>query len=170
MPVHVTLRVQSGVRHLRGQRAVRTLLGAFRDARERLGVRIVHYSIQGNHLHLIVEADDVQSLARAMQGLCSRMARRLNALAARRGSVFADRYHSHVLESPREVANAVKYVVGNYRHHAREQLPAHWEDAFSSARFLRVSPQDESPVTRPRTWLLTVGWRMQSSPPSVPSA
>lgn len=158
-PVHVTLRVGPGVGHLRGQRQVQALLGAFRAARERFGVRIIHYSIQGNHLHLIVEADDVASLAHAMQGLCIRLAKRLNALVARRGDVFADRYHSHVLGSRREVANAVRYVVGNYRHHAREQLPRDWRDALSSARFLRNAPGEYSPVTTARTWLLRVGWR-----------
>jgi putative transposase len=160
-PVHITLRVQPGIGHLRSQRSARALLNAFHKARVRFGVRIIHYSIQGNHLHLVVEADSAESLSRAMQALCIRLAKRLNALASRRGAVFADRYHSHVLATPREVANAVKYVIGNYRHHAREYLSAHWEDALSSARFLRTEPGRDAPVAEPRTWLLRVGWRRE---------
>jgi REP element-mobilizing transposase RayT len=155
------MRVQPGVGHLRAHSRVRLLENAFRAARTRFGVRIIHYSIQGNHLHLIVEADGPVALARGIQGLATRIARRLNALAARKGAVFADRYHSHVLLSRREVAAAVRYVIGNYRHHAREHLPPSWRDPCSSARFLRARPAQDSPVVEPKTWLLRVGWRSE---------
>jgi REP element-mobilizing transposase RayT len=160
-PVHVTLRLQPGIGYLRSWRRARVLQEAFGCARERFGVRIVHYSIQGNHLHLIVEARSAEALSRAMQGLGIRIAKRLNALAGRRGGVFADRYHRHVLRSRREVANAVRYVLANYHHHTREHLPPRWEDALSSARFLHRAPAGEAPVVAPRTWLLRVGWRFQ---------
>src|SRR5205807_2383895 len=105
---------------------------ALKEVEERFGMRVVHYSIQGNHLHLLVEAENALALARGMQGLAIRIARRLNRLARRSGPVFADRYHAHPLVSRREVANAVRYVLGNYRHHAREYLPPRWDDPFSS--------------------------------------
>jgi REP-associated tyrosine transposase len=157
-PVHVTLRVQQGVGYLRSYQRAKVVEDALRAARERFGVRIVHYSIQGNHLHLIVEADSAAALSRGMQGLATRIARRLNALAHRRGSVFVDRYHAHILSSRRAVAHAVRYVLGNYRHHTREHLPPRWDDTLSSARYTRTAPDEEAPVTRPRTWLLRVGW------------
>src|SRR3954464_10751899 len=98
-PLHVTMRPQPGVGYLRSYQRAKIVEDALRAARERFGVRIIHYSIQGNHLHLIVEADSAADLSRAMQGLATRIARRLNALARRRGSVFVDRYHAHVLSS-----------------------------------------------------------------------
>jgi REP element-mobilizing transposase RayT len=132
---------------------------AFREARERYGVRVIHYTIQGNHLHLLVEAENSAALSRAMQGLAIRIAKRLNALAGRRGGVFADRYHAHALATRREVANAVRYVLGNYRHHTQEHLPPKWDDPFSSARYVRRAPGEDAPVVEPKTWLLRVGWR-----------
>ena len=156
-PVHVTQRVQPGVGYLRGHRRaqlIREALGAVR------AIRVVHYSIQGNHLHLIVEADGAASLARGMQALSIRIARRLNALAGRRGGVFVDRYHAHALATRREVANAVRYVLDNYRHHALERLPSRWRDPLSSAAFVAAAPGDAAPVSPPRTWLLRVGWRL----------
>src|SRR5437588_6313587 len=102
-PVHVTMRFQPGVGYLRSSsraRIIREALAAVRD------VRVIHYSIQGNHLHLILEAEDARALARAMQRLATRIARRLNALSRRSGGVFADRYHSRPLRTPREVRNA----------------------------------------------------------------
>ena len=158
--VHVTLRTVGGVPGMRRQRTVAAVEEAFRQARIRFGMRIVHYSIQGNHLHLIVEAADRPSLARGMQGLAIRLAKTLNRLFRRAGQVWADRYHSHVLKTRREVANALRYVLGNFARHARQwgEKAARFGDAFSSIRFLGVAGPD-SPVAPPRTWLLSVGWR-----------
>ena len=135
------------------------LMDILGSARERFGMRIIHFSIQGNHLHLIVEVDDTTALSRGVHGLAIRIAKRINALLVRRGPVFVDRYHAHVLRSRRETAAAVRYVLGNYRHHAREYLPPRWDDPFCTARFLRVAPGEDAPVVTPRTWLLRVGWR-----------
>ena len=162
-PVHVTLRLQPGVGYLRSGSRARAIEDALRAARLRFGMRVVHYSIQGNHLHLIVEVEGAEALSRGMQGLAIRLAKRLNALAGRKGAVFADRYHSRALVTPREVANAVRYVLGNYRHHTREYLPPRWEDALSSARFLRDPPEGSAPVALPRTWLLRAGWKLRKT-------
>ena len=153
-PVHVTLRTGAAVGSLRRQRAVSLIEQAFRQARIRFGMRIVHYSIQGNHLHLIVEADDRRALSRGMQGLAIRIAKALNRLVNRRGSVWGDRYFAHVLRTRREVANALRYVLGNFARHTG----AAFIDARSSVRFLGFVTSD-APVARPRTWLLAVGWR-----------
>jgi REP element-mobilizing transposase RayT len=158
--VHVTLRVQPGIGYLRAYRRARLLEDAFREARLRYGMRIVHYSIQGNHLHLLVEADDAKALARGMQGLAIRIAKRLNALIGRRGAVFADRYHSRALETRREVANAMPHVLNNYRKHTLEHMPPRWDDPWSSARFLNGPMESNAPVMPARTWLLRVGWRV----------
>src|SRR3954471_7049732 len=159
-PVHVTMRLQSGIGYLRSYRRAKAVESALRDARERFGVRIIHYSIQGNHLHLIVEAKSVEALSRAMQGVAIRLARRLNALASRHGGVFADRYHARPLKTPRETKRAVRYVLTNYRHHSLEHLPAGWTDPLASARFTQERPSQDSPVVAPSVWLLRVGWRL----------
>jgi REP element-mobilizing transposase RayT len=159
-PVHVTMRLQNGIGYLRSHRQAKAVESALRDARERFGVRIIHYSIQGNHLHLIVEAENPAALSRAMQGFAIRLAKRLNALAHRHGGVFADRYHSHPLKTPRETRRAVRYVLTNYRHHALEYLPDGWTDPLASARFTREPPGRGAPVVAPSVWLLRVGWRL----------
>jgi len=148
--VHVTQRLRPGVGYLRKQGPAEVVLRAFRDAADLHGMRIAHYSIQGSHLHLVVEADDAVSLSRGMQGLCVRIARRLNRHLRRRGTVFADRYHANVLESRRQVANAVRYVVGNYRHHTREWLRPGWRDEYAT--------EATRPLAEPKLWLLRIGW------------
>jgi len=105
-PVHVTLRVRDEVWNLRSRRCFRALARAFAVGKERFGLRLIHFSVQGNHLHLIVEVVDAASLSRGMQGLAIRMAKRLNQVMQRTGPVFRERYHAHVLRSPTEVARA----------------------------------------------------------------
>lgn len=153
--LHVTLRLRAEVWNLRSHRCFRALRRAFERGCERFGYRLVHFSVQGNHLHLVVEAPDEVELGRAMKGLEVRMARALNHVMRRRGPVFADRYHSHLLRSPREAANAVRYVLENWRRHALcpAGAVANQPDPYCSG-----SPRSgPSLVAQPRWWMLRVG-------------
>jgi REP element-mobilizing transposase RayT len=174
-PVLVTLTTQRTASNLRGRRAMERIVRSLSRAKERLGVRIVHYSVQRDHLHLIVEAEDTRSLSRAMQGLSVRIAKALNRALGRRGRVFADRFHDRVLSSPRQVRHALAYVLCNARKHAaappiRGGAAPSWVDPCSSARAfdgwcreVRVTGDSGDDVAiataAPRVWLLRIGWR-----------
>lgn len=140
--------------NLRTHRCFRALRRAFQRGCERFGYRLVHFSVQGNHIHLIVEAPDAVQLGRAMKGLEVRMARALNAVMRRRGAVFADRYRSHLLRSPREAANAVRYVLENWRAHGLCRDGAANELDPYCSKFKRSGP---ALVARPQWWMLGVG-------------
>jgi REP element-mobilizing transposase RayT len=123
--------------------------------------RVVHFSVQSNHLHLIVEATDSQALSRGMQGLTVRMARALNRALGGRGSVFCDRYHAHELKTPRETRAALLYVLQNWAKHGRGGAfdpcsSALWFDGWSVPPATAASPPI---VATPRTWLVRVAWR-----------
>jgi len=161
-PVHVTWRMLSHVWNLRSRRSFRELSAAFAEACNRAGFRLIHFSVQGNHLHLIVEAADEVRLSRGLQGLAVRIARRLNRLMGRAGKVFADRFHQHVLRSPAEVAQAVAYVLENFIVHALrrgEPVPATVPDEYSSASQRETGPPLVAPA---QCWLLRVGWRRRA--------
>ena len=111
-PVHVTLRLRGGLPSLRSQVIAALIRRAFKDSSRRW-FRVVHYSIQSNHLHLLVEADDRVALSRGSAALSIRLARRLNALLGRKGVVFPERYHARSLKTPREVRNAIVYALLN---------------------------------------------------------
>jgi REP element-mobilizing transposase RayT len=152
-PVHVALRVREHVWNLRSGRSYRRIRRAFEKAKGRLGVRLVHFSVQGNHLHLIVEADSNEALSRGLQGLCIRIAKALNAMMKRPGRVFADHYWSRLLPTPTELVKAIQYVLGNHQHH----FGAKGTDRFSSAA---LAPSDRDAVlAAPAGWLLRWGWR-----------
>jgi hypothetical protein len=108
-PILVTTRVMPDVARLRTD----VMDGAVREAVTRAtrwlcepeAFRIVHASVQDNHLHLLVEAESNAALTRGMKGFLVSCAKRLNAIAGRRGRVFADRFHSASLATPRQVRN-----------------------------------------------------------------
>jgi REP element-mobilizing transposase RayT len=136
------MRVRPGIGYLRTQRRAQVVLEAIEAVNRRGDFQVVDYVILGNHLHLIVEADDETALARGMQALNIRVAIQLNSLQNRRGPVYVDRYHAHVLKSRREVSHALRYLQRNYRSHTHESLPPDWRDPLARQ------------AARPRTWLL----------------
>ena len=131
---------------MRSAGCFRVLKRVFYAANERFGFRLVHFSVQGNHVHFLVEAEGTRELSRRMQGLNVRMALALNRLMRRRGKVFADRYHAVILRTPTQTANALHYVLNNRQHHAPGRYSEQWRDPFASA---------EAPLGAPRTWLLS---------------
>ena len=163
-PVHVTLR--AGVRLLRTQRVAHTLLRALRDS-NRDWFRVVHYSLQDNHVHLIVEAEDSSALSSGLRGLLVRIARRVNRVLRRSGRFWADRWHGRDLEGPRQVRNALVYVLQNHKKHGRGSNDFALDPLSSVASFdgfARPIPRGFRGAGPPwtvaaSTWLLRTGWR-----------
>jgi REP-associated tyrosine transposase len=161
LPVHITLKVREDAGNLRTDKRFLRIQRAFYAACDHLGMRILQFSVQGNHIHLVVEAVHHRALAKAMQGLAIRLAKGINRLTERTGAVFADRYHAHLLKTPAEVRNAVHYVVYNRQKHRRTlRLWTHpWDlDEFSSASgqacwYVADGGEAAMIIVEPRTWL-----------------
>jgi REP element-mobilizing transposase RayT len=180
-PLHVTMRLL--VRPLRSRFLFPTVREAIMRANLRAarGFRVCEFSVQEDHVHLLVEATTPQTLSQGMRALTIRIASAINRLLFRRGPVFADRWHARLLTRPREVRNALVYVLGNFRkHHKPACDDAGAWDVFSSAPYFRgfrefqgqapyecvrgavpraLAPPDRWPVLAARTWLLREGWR-----------
>jgi putative transposase len=182
-PVHVVMRCVRAAPHLRAERLVTAIAAQLRRAVHR-GVGLVHYSIQGDHLHLIVEAPDGSKLARNMQWLFSQIAFEVNRIARRSGRLFADRHFRHPLRTPSEVRRALVYVLMNGRKHGalhgRSLLPLfEWLDPCSSAGWFEGWREDDRPSSHalaqaragpcppgapPTTWLAEKGWLRGGGP------
>jgi hypothetical protein len=123
--------------------------------------RVLQYSVQTNHVHLIVEADRVGGLSRGIQGLAIRIAKAVNQALGRRGRLWEERFHARTLATPRELRHALVYVLNNFRKHLQNVRGL---DPCSSARWFvgwrnRLAPAPgTSPVAPPQTWLARVGW------------
>jgi hypothetical protein len=139
--------------------------------------RICQFSVQGNHIHVLAEADSSEALERGARSLAIRIAKSVNQIIFHRGRFFADRYHVLELRTARAVRNALVYVLANFRKHQqrgrREVI-----DVYSSAPYFRgfsefdgcpyerdprlvarsLGPPADWPIEAPRTWLLSRGW------------
>jgi hypothetical protein len=179
--------MRSDVPSLRTVPIVRAVERTFASGCARPGFRLVHYSLQGNHAHLVVEARDRDALGRGMKAIGARLALAVNRVTGHAGRVFTERYHLRLLPTPMEVRNALRYVLLNARRHIGKARAAFGGrvrlDPASSARWFdgwkrRVPGADENsaahldrpPVARARTWLLNVGWRRHGllDPAGVP--
>jgi hypothetical protein len=175
-PSHVTLRVVDGLRSLRRHKLLQVVKRAITAGGRAESFRVVHFNLLANHLHFLVEAAGARALARGMQGLEVRLARGFNRVLERKGKLFAERYHARVLRSPREVKNALRYVLLNARHHAGEagvSLARTWIDPYSSAAWfdgwrqpiradepwLKELVAEPCPTAPAVSWLLSTGWR-----------
>ena len=166
-PELVTMKLSPGLRSLRKRPEYRVVRGVLAEMCEAQGGRLIGYSVQSNHVHLLVEATDRKSFSRWCGTLSIKMARRLNGLWGRSGKVFAERYHDRALASPREVRNAWRYVLLNHHRHgiyvacvldpcSSAQAHAFWIDFVPSGVDLEGLPP---PVVAPRTYLGGVGWQ-----------
>jgi putative transposase len=188
--LHVVLRVVPAVGSLRRRNLYKALREATIVAAMRERIRIVHISLQRTHIHLLVEAENKQALARGMQGFQISAARNINTMLGdglyrrRRGAVFADRYHLEVITSPTRAHHALGYILCNWRKHGEDQqgLARTWlVDPFSSGisfpdwaelegqAFMWPIRATYEPlmVRRPRSWLLREGWKRCGPPISA---
>jgi len=169
-PVHVSLRVCKEVGRLRrpdGYAAIRRAVAACIGRRD---FRVVHTSIQSNHLHLLVEANDKRALANGVRAFEISATQHLNAACGRRGEAFVGRYHAVQLKTPRQVRNALCYVMNNWRRHREDRVAPAQVDRYSTGilfdgwagmtgPFAIPAGYEPLPVSGARTWLLTTGWR-----------
>ena len=78
----------------------------------RLYFSVLHYSLETNHIHLIVEAENNDALEKGMRSFTATMVKSL-----KKGKLQDERYHLHVLRNPQETKNVFRYVLLNHCHH-----------------------------------------------------
>lgn len=91
-PVMVTLKVMPGVPSLRKRGALKIIETAVAAASERDDFRVRRHEVLADRLVLTVTASGLDALARGMQSISVRVARRVNTLNEREGTFFAERY------------------------------------------------------------------------------
>ena len=139
-PLHVTLRIRRDVRAMRTQHCFKAMERAFWTGGNKYGLRLVHFAVMNDHIHMMVEAEGKESLSKAMHALNIRIARAVNRAQQRRGNVLADHYHADILRSPTHVVRVRTYLLTNAAKH-----------------YNLVGADPFAPVTalyEPQTWLL----------------
>jgi REP element-mobilizing transposase RayT len=141
-PIHITIRVEDVIGRLRTRNAYMAIREAAIVVLQREEFRIVHLSIEGTHVHLLVEAESRRALSCGMRAFEGSAAKHLNAAfskaggwwerkraarlghalpARRRGRVFRDRYHETFIRSPKQARHALAYVLNNWRRHREDR-------------------------------------------------
>jgi len=174
-PVHVVMRAMRDVPRLRRAKTFAAIRAAMRTIGARIGFRVVHASIQKNHLHFLVEAEDKTALTTGVLALAISLARRINIACARRGKVFA-RYHATPITNPRQTRNTLAYVLNNWRHHREDEgtlrsrvtaidpySTAYAFDGWREPGLVETPDFETLPSVLPETWLLRAGWRYYPS-------
>ncbi|HEX6273827.1 MAG TPA: transposase [Polyangiaceae bacterium] len=168
--------LSSHFRPLRSQHVFPTVSLAIAGATRRSPqtFRILHFSVQHDHVHLLVEASDQRALSAGVRSIAIRIARSVDRLVLRRGRLWADRWHGRALTSPRQVRNALVYVLANFRKHAPARMPpgidafssaVHWPASAAMGELPRAGPPYHGSMKRwidvspPHTWLGRTGWR-----------
>lgn len=138
-PLHINFKYKTTIKN---KQCLKLLKRAIINSR-RLGLNVIHYSLQSNHVHLIVEAVDNKILTKGMRSLTVTMAKGL-----KKGRVQLGRYHLHVLRSLQETKNALRYVLYNEAKHSPLRLFHVTE--YSSLYFKNKA----SFLDNPRSWIL----------------
>jgi REP element-mobilizing transposase RayT len=175
-PVHVVMRVRKDVPRLRKRTVYRAIRGVLARHLGQLGFRVCHLSIQGTHVHYLVEASSKEMLSAGMQRLNNLTARAINRALGRKGSLFAYRYHATPIKNPRQARNTLAYVLNNWRRHNEDESSERmryvaldtYATGYAFAGWSSAVPRPPEshqtlPVDPPRTWLLAVGWRKQGA-------
>jgi REP element-mobilizing transposase RayT len=172
-PLNITVRILDEVGHARNAAVFRAIDAAMLVVQRREDFRICHLSIQGNHLHIVGEADSRTSLSSGMIAFKTSAARRINKALGREGDVFEDRYHVEVIRSVAQLRNTICYVLNNWRKHGSDRGDHRRVDPYSTGYhfpgwaepdipkpFVAPPGADVLPYTPPRTWLLREGWKL----------
>lgn len=175
VPIHVTMRAMRGVPRMRAEKVAAVVVAEIARASVK-GFRVLHESVQDDHLHIIAEGDDAKSFSRGVQRLASRIAMAVNALVKRRGRFWRERYHRRDLGTPRQFRNALVYVTMNFRKHASGAEKARrgrvldpmssaiWIDAWTNDELIERLPEVRAragprPTVDPTTWIARIGWK-----------
>ena len=77
------------------------------------GLRIIHFSLEYDHVHLLVEAADNVELGKGMQSFGVTLSKAINRMRKMKGTVYKHRYHFRQISSSRELKYVMKYIFSN---------------------------------------------------------
>jgi REP element-mobilizing transposase RayT len=165
-PIQVTLRAAIGVPSLRNPAVFAAIERAISGS-NRSRFRVLHFSVQQDHAHFIVEGDRHRELHSGIHGLAIRLALAINRATRRRGRLWGDRYHLRALTTPKEVRASMAYVLLNFREHLRAPPgvdPFSSGPQFSGWQRPPTAHPGAAPMAQPSTWLGRIGWLRAGGP------
>lgn len=172
-PIMITVKLKSGLRNLRCGVIHEQLKKGFLGAKK-FGFRVVHYSLEGNHVHIFAEVDDKDALAKGMMSFGSSFGKAIRKFNGGTGPVFMGRYHVRVLKNPTQTKQALAYVLFNRAKHTKWHPEINeyssnvhfkeWDKLLGKKRgpvykgYAGLNRELPSYLSPPRSWLAKAGW------------
>jgi REP element-mobilizing transposase RayT len=110
--LHLTVKINRIKADLKNKSTLKVLKRAICNARKK-GLRVVHFSLEYDHIHLLIESPNNSTLGRGMQSLGVTMARGINLFKKSEGGVYKHRYHFRKISSSRELKRVMHYIFNN---------------------------------------------------------
>ena len=120
--LHLTIKIIRDKAGLKNKAMLKVLQQAIVKARGK-GLAVIHYTLEFDHIHLLVESGDHQELGKAMQSLGVSLSMAINRLRKAKGRVFKTRYHLRKLKTPTEIKNVISYILNNTIKHRASKTP-----------------------------------------------
>ena len=109
---HITIKVREDKSDLQNKMILKALHHAIMKARAK-SLKVIHYTLEYNHIHMLVEAFNQEQLSNCMQSFGVTLAKMINKVKFKKGGVYKHRYHLRRLISVMELKNVLKYIFNN---------------------------------------------------------
>lgn len=140
--LHLTVKILKDKAGIKNKQTLALLKHAILKARKK-GLRIIHFTLEYDHVHLLVEANDNEVLGRGMMVFGVTMAKGINRLKSIKGTVYKHRYHFRKINSPRELKNVLHYIFNNgIKHKTAKSLDNLYNSFRAEVRFHKLFYKD----------------------------
>ncbi len=110
--LHLTIKVKKKKAEIKNKSVLKILKRAILNARKQ-GLRVIHFSLEYDHVHLLIEADNNLILGKGMQAFGVTLSKAINRLKKLKGGVYKHRYHFRQISSTRELKIVMNYIFTN---------------------------------------------------------
>ncbi|MGZ3787001.1 MAG: transposase [Bacteriovorax sp.] len=110
--LHLTVKIKKNKAEMKNKSVFSLLKRAILNAR-RQGLKVIHYSLEYDHVHLLIEAENNHILGKGMQAFGGTFSKAINRMRKLKGGVYKHRYHFRKISSARELKNVMNYIFTN---------------------------------------------------------
>jgi REP element-mobilizing transposase RayT len=165
-PVHVTIKSNKNIiPNLRSKVFYKEIRQGMKRARI-LGIRIIHFSVQRDHVHMLIEAENKKQLGESMRALSISLSKRFSFTLKKKVKALKNRYHLHILKSLQEIKNATNYILHNGQKHGITDVhdfystAINFSDFRASDAFFQFMDDLQSILAPPFFWSTRRGLKM----------
>jgi len=110
--LHLTVKVKRIKADMKNKAVLSILKRAIMNARKQ-GLRVIHFTLEYDHIHLLIEAENNEILGKGMQSFGVTFSKAINRMKKQSGGVYKHRYHFRQISGVRQLKNVLNYIFTN---------------------------------------------------------